>query len=322
MYVRFFSMLAPGLLSLILAACQATVSLQNAPLVLGPEVAKTIPIVDGHFHVMRWMDIHQLTGYMDRNGIRWAGGAGGHPAREAEAVAVLGNRYVRSTGQGQWMSLKQEGGTSALENAESPAFQKRLAAIETDLRDNGARVIGEITVNTLESYFSLVFRHKVKADAPTLKALLDLAAKYKRPLNVHAQWDADTAREFARLAESNRNGRLILAHCGSFATASDIRELLEKHSNVSCDLSFRSPPQLKGRSLGRKVFDNWRLQDDWKKLIEDFSERFIVGVDDVQSWQEYEGVVNSIRLGLLANLSRAVAEKVAYKNALVWFALE
>lgn len=313
-----------GLLSCVAVVGLSLNEISAADDVLGPEAAKTIPLVDGHFHVMPWMDIGQLIGYMDRNGIRWAGGAaaaGGGPARNAEAVAVVGNRYIRPTGQGQWLSLKQEGGTSALENAESPAFQKRLQAIEADLRDNGARVIGEIHVNTRQSAANQIVYHKIKADAPTLKALLDLAAKYKRPLNLHAQWDGDTAREFGRLAELNRDARLILAHCGSFATASEIRELFEKHPNVSCDLSFRSPPQLKDQGLSRAVFDNG-LRNDWKKLIEDFSDRFIVGVDDVHSWADYEAAVNNIRLGLLANLRPAVAEKVAYKNAQAWFALE
>ena len=34
-------------------------------------------------------------------------------------------------------------------------------------------------------------------------ALAALAAKYGRPLALHAQWDADTAAEFQRLAASN-----------------------------------------------------------------------------------------------------------------------
>jgi hypothetical protein len=291
--------------------------------VLGAEAAKTIPLIDGHFHIMPWMDLRELLMYMDRHGVRSAGGAAalGGPARRAEAAAALGSRYIRSTGQGEWLSLKRDEGEAALENAEGPEFQKRLAAIERDLRDSGARVVGEIHVNTLQSAGNANVRHKIKADAPTLKALLNLAARFNRPLNLHAQWDADTASEIRRLAESDRNGRLILAHCGTFATASDIRDLFQSHPNISCDLSFRSPPQLRGRALDRTIFDG-RLRDEWKQLIEEFSDRFIVGVDDVHSWDDYEATLRNIRIGLLANLSPAVAEKVAYKNAQTWFALD
>jgi len=295
-----------------------------ADAVLGQEFAKTIPIADAHFHLMPFMDPAELAQYMDRGGIRWAGGAGalGGPARNAAAAAALGTRYIPATGQGQWLTLKDEGGTAALENADSPAFQKRLAAMEADLRDNGARVIGEIHVNTLNSAANPRVYHKIKGDAPTLKAMLDLAAKYKRPLNIHAEWDSDTAREVVKLAESNRDARLILSHCGVKATASDIREVMEKNPNVMCDMSFRSPPQLKGISIARTAFDSGRLSGDWKKLIEDFPDRFIVGIDDVQSWAEYESVVNSIRTGLLANLAPEVAEKVAYRNAQALLGLE
>ena len=101
-----------------------------------------------------------------------------------------------------------------------------------------------------------------------------------------------------------------------------MREVLEKNPNISCDLSFRSPPQLKAKIMDRMVFDNGRLRGEWKKLIEDYPDRFIVGIDDVYSWADYDGTVNSIRTGLLANLAPDVAEKVAYKNAQAWFGLE
>ena len=57
--------------------------------------------------------------HMDRNNVRWAGGAGavGRPERNAEVAAALGDRYILATGQGQWISLKVQNGVSALENA-------------------------------------------------------------------------------------------------------------------------------------------------------------------------------------------------------------
>jgi predicted TIM-barrel fold metal-dependent hydrolase len=282
------------------------------------------PIIDAHFHVMPYMDLAELQMAMDRNGIRAAGGANaiGGPQRTIEVANTLGARYIRATGQGMWLSLKQEGGVAALENADSPAFKSRLAAMETDLRDNGARVIGEIHVNSLNSAANERVYHKIRGDAPTLKAMFDLAGKYKRALNVHAEWSSDTARELVALAASNREARLILSHCGVIASASDIREVFEKNSNILCDLSFRSPPQLKPKIMSRMVFDNSRLRDDWKKLIEDFPDRFVVGIDDVYSWDDYESTARNIRSGLLANLAPDVAEKVAYRNAQALFGLE
>ena len=314
--------LPAGLLACIFTGGMLEVRAADA--VLGQEAAKSMPIADAHFHVMPFMALADLTQYMDRHGIRWAGGAGspGGPAKLAETAAALGKRFIRATGQSQWITLKDEGGVAALENADSPAFQKRLAAMEADLRDNGARVIGEIHVNSLTSQSNPRLTHKIKADAPTLKAMFDLAGKYKRPLNMHAEWDSDTVSEIVRLAESNRGTRLIISHCGNKTTASEVREVIGKNPNVSCDLSYRSPPQLKGRNINRTVFGNGRLNADWKKLIEDYPDRFIVGIDDVLSWADYDGTVDAIRTGLLANLAPEVAEKVAYKNAQAWFELE
>jgi len=299
-----------------------------APLLLAAGLtfaAQPLPIADVHFHVMPWMDVADLQKHMDAGGIEWAGGAGsvGGPAKGLEAAKSLGARYVRATGQGQWLSLKKQGGTPALEDASSRAWASRLASVEEDLRDNDARVIGEIHVNARTSAANAVVDFKIRADAPTLMALLDLAAKYKRPLNIHAQWDNDTAKQVAALADHNKNARLILSHCGVFASSGQMRAFLEAHANVDCDLSFRSPPQVRQARLAeRAVFTANHLDDDWQKLIEDHPDRFVVGVDDTRDWAEYDEIVAHIRGGLLANLTPAAAEKVAHGNAEAWFGLK
>jgi len=321
--------LAIACAAVTLAAALSFGQAQAADAVLGPEVARTVPIADAHFHVMAWMDVRELAGYMDRNGIRWAGGAGIGGARTpgagapkfSEASSVLGSRYIRPAGTGPWLSLYHSVGAAAHEDPGSPEVQQRLAAIEAELRDRGARVIGEIHVNARTSSPEPMVQFKVRADSPTLKALLALAGKYERPLNIHAQWDPDTAQEVERLAASDRNARLILAHCGSTADAAAIRGVLERNANVACDLSACSAPPLQGKADRFAVYDERGVRGSWKQLIEDYPDRFAVGLDILQSWEEYEVTVRAIRLGLLANLSPATAEKVAYRNAQAWFGL-
>ena len=290
-----------------------------ADAVLGPEAAMTIPIVDAHFHVMKWMDGRDLLVHMDRNGIRVAGGVGGDGT---EAMSQLGGRFVRPTGMGRWRALHRSLAADDFADPNTPAVRQALAAIEVDLRDRGARAIGEIHVNALTSTREPTSQFKTRADTATLKALLDLAAKYNRPLNIHAQWDADTAQEVERLAASSRSARLVLSHCGSFATAADMRGVFERNVNVSCDLSARGVPPLQGQGANYAVFDERGIDRGWKKLIEDYADRFVVGIDTVHNWDEYDRVARAIRLGLLARLSPATAEKVAYTNALAWFGLE
>jgi predicted TIM-barrel fold metal-dependent hydrolase len=162
----------------------------------------------------------------------------------------------------------------------------------------------------------------VRADAPTLRAIFGLAAKHDKPLNVHAQWDRDTAREIEALADSQPAGKLIVSHCGSLASAADIRGAFERHPNLLCDLSFRSPPQLNAKNVAaRAVFDGSGVRGAWKQLIEDYPERFMVGLDDQHNWDAYDLTAQHIRV-LLSELSPSTAEKVAYKNAQLLFRLQ
>ncbi|MBT0666013.1 amidohydrolase family protein [Geobacter pelophilus] len=285
---------------------------------LGPEGAKTIPIADSHVHVLKWMNAKTLLENMDLNSIRWCGGA--WSPKQGEASSVLGDRYIGATGQRQFVALHDNLDTASFENPTSPQVKNALSSIEEDLRDKSTRVVGEIIVNALTSTRQPSYRFKLKADSPTLKALFELASKYKRPMNIHAQWDSDTAQEVERLAASNRNGQLILSHCGSTTTPSDIRSLFERNANVSCDLSARSMPPLKGQK--NAIFNDNGILGGWKKLIEDFPERFVVGLDTLENWEQYEDFLHKIRFGLLANLSPETAEKVAYKNAQALFQLK
>ncbi len=284
---------------------------------IGVEAAKSIPVIDAHFHVLRWMDGRELLAHMDSNGIQSSGGVGGG---NLEAITQLGSRFIRPTGMGLWLSLHRSLDAAAFENPETPAVRQALAVMEVDLRDRGARAIGEIHVNALTSTQEPSNRFKTPADSATLRAMFALAAKYSRPLNIHAQWDPDTAHEIARLAASSPAGRLVLAHCGSSTAAADVRRMFEEHANVACDLSARGSPPLPAMKFS--IFSERGLLSDWQKLIEDYPDRFVVGIDTVHDWQEYDRVVRAIRYGLLANLSPAAAEKVAYRNAQSWFGLQ
>ena len=88
-----------------------------------------------------------------------------------------------------------------------------------------------------------------------------------------------------------------------------------------CNLAFRSPPQSYANDPNN-IYDSCTLKPEWKDLIEDHPDRFMVGIDDTHSWETFDNVAENIRSGLLANLRPDVAEKVAYKNAVKVYALE
>jgi predicted TIM-barrel fold metal-dependent hydrolase len=284
--------------------------------VIGVEGARALPIIDMHHHIMQGYEGAALIEVMDRNGVRFSGGAAGN---NIAAMQALGGRFIRPAGQQPWRMAHRSLDEASFANPDTPAVQQMLATIEAELRDRGARVVGEIHVNALTTAAEPASRFKVAADSGTLKALFALAGKYGRPLNIHAQWDhSDTVRQVSALAASSPQARLIVSHCGSNAAAADMRRLFERHPNVVCDLSARGWPLQKNRHT---VYEDRALARDWQHLIEDFPDRFAVGVDLADDMQAYEASVQAIRNGLLANLTPATAEKVAWRNAEGWLGL-
>lgn len=252
---------------------------------------------------------------MRENGIKWIGGAGqmqpdGFINRYRK---VFGERWRVFGGQRELLAeIPKQHGVDALENAQHPAMQQLLAALESHLKSGRYKGIGELHVNTRTSATRPGWRRKIGADSPGVRALLDLAAKYRVPISIHAQWDPDTAEQMSRLAESNRNGVILLAHCGTDASADQIREFLSKNPNVYCDMSSRYD---RSKLVERTVYSAGWLEPSWKKVIEAMPDRFMAGIDDVFSGGEYLHVVKAIREGLLAKLSPETAKKVAYENA-------
>lgn len=299
------------------AGLVATLAAGAAEAVIGVEGARALPVIDSHHHVVQGYDGAALMAVMDRNGVRLTGAAGGN---NIAAMQALGRRFIRPAGQQPWKGTHRSLDEAAFANPDTPAVRQMLAVIEAELRDRGARVIGEIHVNALTTAAEPTSRFKVAADSGTLRALFALAGRYGRPLNIHAQWDhPDTVRQVSALAASSPQARLMVSHCGSNAAAADMRRLFEQHPNVVCDLSARGWPLQKNRHA---VYDERTLARDWQQLIEDHPDRFAVGVDLADDLQAYEDSVRAIRSGLLANLTPATAEKLAWRNAAAWFGLD
>ncbi len=97
-----------------------------------------------------------------------------------------------------------------------------------------------------------------------------------------------------------------------------MREILQHHDNLYCDLAARHRPKLNDWVINNRpkaqIFNSYSLDNAWKTLIESMPDRFMVGTDTKTESHYDQGIAN-IRNGLLANLSPEVAEMVAYKNA-------
>jgi predicted TIM-barrel fold metal-dependent hydrolase len=295
---------------------------------IGKDAAGALPIADVHFHAMIFMSPTELKQHMDAGNVRWAGGAGamGNPpavlgsSRDDEFQALLGPRYLRAAGFGDvvegWVKEKE----GFFTNDGSPMLKTVLGRIENLLKDGRATAIAEVHVNTRNSAGHPLVRRKVPADGPAMAKLMEMSARYGAPLSVHMQFDPDSVEQLQRLLSTSPPAPLVLAHCGKDTSAAQVRPILQKFPNVMCDLSYRAPPQEKMRD--RFIFTRSGIDADWRALIEEMPDRFMVGVDDVYNWRDYDEVIATIREGLLANLSSGAAEKVASGNAVRLFKLK
>ena len=131
---------------------------------------------------------------------------------------------------------------------------------------------------------------------------------------MHIESERDSLQQLDALASMEPRATVILSHCGVSADAATIRSLMDKHPNIHCDLSWRSPPVARGpQGAARSVFDESGVKQEWLGLIEEKSDRFMVGTDAYCC--DYSQAIGSFRKGLLPRLSPATLRKVAYENA-------
>lgn len=299
--------------------------------------AAQLPIADAHFHLMRFMKPEELKERMDRHNIPWVvsagafgGGGVGNPwLRDQSVKELLGDRWIPAVGGFDFYWGEKTDGTRYLTDPNNARRLQDMRKFDSMLSfGDGHYAIAETLPNATTSSADPLYQRRVPTNAPFFTEMLALAAKYKIPLGMHMQWHPASVAELEALAASNRDGTIVLMHCGKDATARDIRPILEKHPNIYCDLSYRSPPQETHNDPARTIF--WPkglfrkagIKPEWKQLIEDFPDRFMVGVDDVHDWKQYDQVVEAIRTGVLEQLSPETAEQVAWKNAVRLFRLK
>jgi predicted TIM-barrel fold metal-dependent hydrolase len=151
------------------------------------------------------------------------------------------------------------------------------------------------------------------ADAPLMRALWRLSAAYGVPLSVHMDADPVSVAAMERLLASDRNGRWIWAHCGSYADPAEIARLLELHSNLSCELSYRE--SIRPASYFTTIDLRGVLRPEWVSLLEQFPERFTLGTDlDAPSLEGYAESIAYWRR-ILAQLNPNAAALIAGGNA-------
>ena len=284
----------------------------------------SMPIADLHFHPGSDVSssASETIELMNDTGVKWAGsGSGGGRGSSfrlwQQYAQQMDGRLIPFAGQKDFLVAYFKGGTSAMLDRYNPIVSKFMRQIEGDLESGRAKGIGELFINNMHSNKNPRMRRKVDADAPIFQELYRLVAKHNAFLTFHMEGDTDSLEQMENLLSSDRNGRIIWNHCGTNVSASTMRRMMSRNSNLFCEFSFR----YMHRMSSRNIFGASWIDSNWRELIEDFPDRFMVGTD-AHSASDYREYVKAVRSGLLANLSNETAEKVAYKNAQYLFDLQ
>ncbi|HIF59966.1 MAG TPA: hypothetical protein EYQ26_10845 [Rhodospirillales bacterium] len=278
-------------------------------------IASTVPLADLHMHDAFGMHLAEETG------VAW-GGLGSKRGSRFTWLAIKerqGDKFIAWAGQAEFNQVFFRGGIEAMLDPNNPRLVKLYEQSEKDLKEGKIVGIGEIFINNQRSNKNRRMRRKGQVDAPGIRKFYNLVSKYNGFMAFHMEADRDSMRELGRLLASNRKGRVLLNHCGSTSSASQIRSLMNAHPNVFCELSFRYPPVNSNSS--REIFNSSGIQSSWRQLMENHSDRFLVGTDAHDSG-EFTGAIETVRQGLLPNLSMGTARKIAFQNAERLFGLK
>ncbi len=136
------------------------------------------------------------------------------------------------------------------------------------------------------------------ADLPVMRRVVELAREHGLVLHSHSDAEA-IERQFAQ----DPQARILWAHAG-FDRPERVREMLRRHPRLWCDLAFRSDHASGGR-----------LDPEWRALLLEFPDRFMVGTDTFtpERWH-YVVPHAAFSRAWLGDLPPPVAEQIAWKN--------
>ncbi len=298
------------------------------------ETAKIVAdllIADLHFHPHSATSAQAAQELMDANGVLWAGaGAVGRPDDSDRSIwrpyaRRLKGRFIAFAGQQYLQSVFREHGEQGMEDPDNGRFKKLLRDAEKWLEAGEIKGIGEIFLNNMNSAPSRQMRRITSATSPTVRAMYNLVARHNAFHTIHMESSVNSIIELEELLASDRRGRILWNHCGTLNGAELVRELLERHPNLFCELSVRYPPVNLRYSPAKKrpshdIFTEEGPIGTWAEVIEQFPDRFMIGTDTTNRG-EYAEAIRTARLGLLRHLAPETARLVAHGTAQRLFGL-
>ncbi|MFN0073917.1 MAG: amidohydrolase family protein [Chloroflexota bacterium] len=266
------------------------------------------PLVDAHTHFKAGLapTIHELMALYDQVGIK--------------GVLLFGEPWTEATRARDAFPTRvvpflAEGYANAIHPDSSYVHPAGLSGL---LDANVVRGLGEVILRhspyqlgALHGYAAAPANH-VPADDPRLLQSYHLAGERGVAVNVHQE--AAFAGELERALMAAPETTFVWAHAGH-GPASVLDGMLRRNPNLMADLSARSPWLGPGTVLLR---GDGSLLPEWSRLLHEFPERIVVGLDLFVPEHYAAGYVGQMARyyrGLLGQLDRSVAELIGHQNA-------
>jgi len=172
--------------------------------------------------------------------------------------------------------------------------------------------------------------------------VFQLSSETGIPFSLHHEAEDDLLPKLERMLANYPKAKVIWDHVGrnrnpetwkKFRKADAVREFLSKYPNLYFDFLPSRPGskyKYNGKGYGSEGYVEGIMYDyssggvsldaEWKKVIEEFPDRFVLGSDantggGLAKFEKYDRVTYIYRDIILKGVKKDVAEKIAFKNA-------
>ncbi len=329
-----------------LACCVKVRSLRRRLLssIMLPELIfnATIPVVDFHTHLQRRVTAEYLIERMDEVGVsrmvlcplsyrdapdgQFINDGEGSDEQAVDFARRYPDRFIPFVGM-QRGEMNQVGFWSGNRDT-----SRLLEQTEAKLATGEFFGMGEFMLRFYPYKTSLGIVASSDMNYPpfsyAMRKFVDLSAKYRAPMIIHAEAEPKVAEEMQKLFEKHRDAIFVWAHNCGRSSAKCVAEMMGRYSNLYSDLggmvySGGSNPESYGVYWPRKtewmhlvVDDQGWVESDMLDLFNRFSSRFMIGTDIAHArvYQFYSGHLPRWRR-FFAQISEGAMHDIAYRNA-------
>jgi len=279
-----------------------------------------LPIIDVEYHHGGKIENERLISRMDDNGVAltWLGPNEKLGSGESIRLNELyPDRFVPTTVHGD----------GKLWHSSDKGFLEKLAK---DVKSGKYFAMGEFEARHYPSNTNNRDVH-LPVDSEAFKTVFEISSETGIPFLLHHEAEDNLLPELERMLAKYPKAKVIWCHVGrnrnpvtwkQFTKAEGVRALIKKYPNLYFDF-VQSKPGSKYHGTGyvdgiMYEISNWgtALDPEWKKLFEEFPDRFVIGSDiNTGRFDNYDRVMDTFRTIVLKDLSKTTAEKIAFKNA-------